>query len=164
MKRHIISIVTVLVVLMAVWAAFGQQKEKEGSQRSAKYRQSQLEAVKIIQEQAAKLKADLEAPAAKPEGKELSAEEKAKLKESFTKMREERMKAVAVIEEQIARLKGQRQLKIEHEESLSELQEIHKMAVKEKAEETAKLIMQLIINRNKEFEETMKKFGFEQKP
>jgi hypothetical protein len=153
------------VVLVTVWAAFGQQKEKkEGSQRSAKSRQTQLEAVKIIQEQAAKLKADMEAPAAKPEGQELSAEEKAKLKESFTKMREERMKAVAVIEQQIAKLKGQRQLKTEHEESLSELQEIHKLAVKEKAEETAKRIMELIIKRNKEFEDTMTKLGFEQKP
>lgn len=162
MKRRIISIVTILVVLVVVWAAFGQQRERR--QRSAQYRQTQLKAIEVIQEQAAKLKAGMEAMT-RPEGRrsseDLSEEERAKLRDRFTKMREERQKAVAAIEQQLARLKGQRQLKAEHEESLAELQAIRQLALKEKAEETAKSLMQLILKRNKEFEATMQRLGLE---
>jgi hypothetical protein len=163
MKRRIVSVITVLAVLMLVWAAFGQQQER--GQRFSRYRQAQLEAVEVIQEQAAKLKADMEAMA-RPEGRasfeNLPEEERAKLREGFTKRREEQQKAIAVIELQIARLKGQRQLKAEHEGALTELQEIRQLALKEKAEETAKRLMQLILKRNKEFEANMQKLGLEQ--
>lgn len=162
MKRRIISIVTVLVVLAVVWAAFGQQQERR--QRSAQYRQAQLKAVEAIQEQAAKLKAGMEAMT-RPEGPRssegLSEEERAKLRERFTKMREERQEVIAAIEQQLTILKGRRQLEAEREESLAELQAIRQLALKEKAEETAKSVMQLILKRNKEFEATMQKLGLE---
>lgn len=161
MKRRIISAVTVLVVLV-VWAAFGQQQERR--QRSAQYRQAQLKAVEAIQEQTAKLKASMEAMT-RPEGRssfeDLSEEERAKLRERFTKMREERQEVIAAIEQQLTILKGRRQLEAEHEESLAELQAIRQLALEEKAEETAKRLMQLIIKRNKEFEATMQKLGLE---
>lgn len=163
MKRRIISTVTVLVALAVVWAAFGQQQERR--QRSAQYRQAQLKAIEVIQEQAAKLKAGMEAMT-RPEGRrsfeDLSEEERAKLRERFTKMREKRQEVIAAIEQQLTILKGRRQLETEHQETLAELQAIRQLALEEKAEETAKRLMQLILKRNKEFEATMQKLGLEQ--
>ena len=163
MKRRIVSIVTVLGVLMLVWAAFGQQQSERG-QRFARYRQAQQKAVEAIEEQVVKLKASMEEASRQDRGswQDLSEEERTKLRERYSKMREERLAAVAAIEQQTARLKGQRQLKTEHEQSLAELQEIRQLALKEKAEETAKRLMQLILKRNKEFEANMQKLGLEQ--
>lgn len=161
MKRYLISAVVVLVVLAAAWIVFGQE-QSERSQRFAQYRQAQTKAIELIGQQAAKLKAGMEA-LTMPEGfADLSEEEKAKLREKFIKMREERQQALAVIEQQIMVLKGRRQLDQEHEESIAELQAIHELAVDEKATKTAKHIEELIAKRNREFEDTMQKLGLPQ--
>ena len=162
MKRYLISsVVVVLVVLAVAWIALGQE-QSERAQRFAQYRQAQTKAVELIQEQAAKLKASMATPT-RPEGyADLSEEEKAKLKEKFAKMREERQQALGVIEQQVLILKGRRQLQQEHEESIAELQTIVELATKEKADETAKHVEELIAKRNQKFEDTMQKLGLEQ--
>ena len=161
MKRYLILSVVVLTVLAAAWMVFGQE-QSERAQRFAQYRQAQTKAIEMIQEQAARLKAGMEAQM-RPEGyADLSEEEKAKLKEKFAKMREERQQALEVIEQQVLILKGRRQLDQEHEESVAELQTIVELATKEKATETTNHVEKLIAKRNKEFEDTMQKLGLEQ--
>ena len=161
MKRYLISTVVVLVVLTMVWAAFGQQEERR--QRYSQYRQAQQKAIEAIQEQVGKLKAGMEETGRRDRGswEDLSEDERTKLRERYSKRREERLKVLAAIEQQVTILKGRRQLEAEHEESLGELQAIRKLAVEEKAEETAKRLMQLILKRNKEFKDTMQKLGLE---
>ena len=164
MKRYLISIVVILVVLAVALVAFGQQAEWR--QRMAQYRQAQTKAIETIQEQAGKMKTALEESARGSESfsrwQELSEDERAKLRERYTKMREERQQALAAIEQQVTILKGRRQLDREHEESIAELQTIQALATTEKAEKTAKRLEELIANRNKEHEDTMQKLGLEQ--
>ena len=161
MKRYVISSLVVLVVLAMVWAAFGQQEERR--QRYSRYRQAQQKAVEAIQKQVEKLKASMEETTSRDRGRwqDLSEDERAKLRERYSKMRDERLKVLAAIGQQVTILKGRRQLEAEHEESIAELQAIRRLAVEEKAEETAKRLMQLILKRNKEFEATMQKLGLE---
>lgn len=163
MKRYLISTVVVLVVLAVVLVAFGQQAEWR--QRMARYRQTQTKAIETIQEQAGKLKAALEESARGSESfgrwQELSEDERAKLRERYTKLREERQQALAAIEQQVTVLKGRRQLDREHEEFIAELQTIQALATTEKADKTAKRLEELIAKRNKEHEDTMQKLGLE---
>jgi DNA anti-recombination protein RmuC len=161
MKRYLISAVFVFVVLAVAWVALGQE-QSERAQRWARYRQAQTKAIELIQEQAAKLKTALEESARRDwsSWRDLSEEERAKLRERFMKMREERQQALEVIEQQIVRLKGPRRLRTEHEESIAELQAIHELAVKEKATETARHIEELIAKRNETYEETVQELGF----
>jgi len=163
MKRYLISAVVVLLVLALAWVAFGQE-QSERAQRFAQYRQAQTKAIELIQEQAAKLKTALEESTRRDwsNWRDLSEEERAKLRERFMKMRQERQQALAVIEQQVVRLKGPRQLSTEHEESIAELQAIHELAVKEKATETAKHVEELIAKRNKTYEDTVQELGFGQ--
>jgi len=162
MNRYLMTAVVALAVLALVWVAFGQE-ESDRAQRMAQYRQAQMKAIEGIQEQTAKLKAGVEASSFdRGRFQELSEEEKAKLKETFTKVREERQQALAAIEQQIMILKGRRQLDREHEESIAELQAIYALATSEKAEKTAKHLEELIAKRNKEYEDTMQKLGLEQ--
>ncbi len=163
MKRYLISTVVILVVLAVALVAFGQQSEWR--QRMAQYRQAQTKAIETIREQAGKLKVALEESARGSESfgrwQELSEDERAKLRERFTKMREERQQAIAAIEQQVMRLKGRRQLDRKHDESIAELQTIQALATTENAEKTAKRLEELIAKQNKEHEDTMQKLGLE---
>ncbi len=176
MKRYLIPIVTVVVVLAVAWAAFGQPEEgREGrrpgggrgstgpgggrgrqtDEERARARQEQLKAIEAIEEQVAKLKAGLQAgigAAGRGGFQDLSDEERTKLRERFTRAREEQQKAIEVIEAQIAKLKDPRQVRAKYEESIGELRAILELAGKEKAEQTAKRLEQLIARRQKEFE------------
>jgi type II secretory pathway component PulM len=159
MKRYLISSVVVLMVLAVAWIAFAQP-QGDFRERMDKMREAQAKAVEVIQQQAAKLKAGMEQPAFdRAQFQEMSEEERAKLKETWTKRREERQQALAGIEQQIMILKGGRQLQAEHDESIAELQAIHAQAVKEKATETAKSIQALIDKRTKTLEDTAQKLG-----
>ncbi len=110
-------------------------------------REEQLKAIEIIQEQAAKLKASMEA-ARRPEGRrrpqERSEEGRAKLRERFTEANRKRQNAIKAIEEQLAKLKGPTPPRAEPQGTVRELQVIRKLALKEKAEETAKRLASLI--------------------
>ena len=110
-------------------------------------REEQLEAIEIIQEQAAKLKASMEA-ARRPEGRrrsrDLSEEERAKLRERFAKASKQRQNAIKAIEEQLAKLKGPTPPRAARQPSVRELQGIRQLALEENAEKTAKRLAGLI--------------------
>jgi len=164
MKKHLISAVAILAVLVMTWAAFGQQDQDERRQRRARMREAQGAAIEAIQDQAAKIKSSFEESARargdRSSWQDLSEDERAERRERFMKMREEQQKAIEVIEQQIVLLKGPRQLRTEHEASIEQLQAIQALAVKEQAKETAKHVEEMIAKRNKEFEEMMEKLGF----
>ncbi len=126
-----------------------QMRERFGSGgRRGLGREDQLKAIKAIEAQLAKLKAGIEASAAtRTRGQDLSDEERTKLRERFTKAREERNKAIKAIIAQVASLQGQRQPTAEGEEYIlvntAQLKEIGKLAVKEKAKETAQRLERL---------------------
>lgn len=126
-----------------------QMRERSGGGRGRLSREDQLKAIKAIQAQLAKLKAGIEAtgPEARRRGQDLSDEERTKLREASAKAREERQKAIDAIIAQIAGLQGQRQPTAEGEKFIlvntGELKEIGKLAVKEKATETAQRLERL---------------------
>jgi peroxiredoxin len=130
MVRYMIPIIIAAVVL-AGWPAFGQEEPQQRGQR-------------------------------------LSAEERAKLRERWQQMSEEerqefrarmrerlgtgeigRMGPLRALDQQIDRLRT------EHAEFIAELESIQKLAVKERAKETARRLEQLIAKHQKEFEERL---------
>jgi hypothetical protein len=124
-----------------------QMRERFGSGRRGLGREDQLKTIKAIEAQLAKLKAGIEASAApRTRGQDLSDEERAKLRERFTKAREDRQKAIKAIIAQVARLQGQRQ-PAEGEEYILintvQLKAVRELAVKEKATETAQRLERL---------------------
>ena len=181
MKRYLILAVIALVVLAASWAAFARRESREGArsrspevragmrerwqnmseeerekfraQMRERWRERQIKSIEAIEEQIAKLKAGAEAtgPQAWRQWRELSDEERTKLREQFAKAREERQKAIKAIIAQIARLQGQRQPTAEGEEFIlintGTLKAVRELAVKEKAEETAQRLERLIAGR-----------------
>ena len=107
-------------------------------------REDQLAAIKAVEEQLAKLKAGL---AAQPQGRtnyrDLSEEERTKLREQSTKAREARQGAITAIKAEIDKLSPPRATP-EQIAALAELKEIQALAEKEKATETAKRLAAVI--------------------
>ena len=126
-----------------------QMRERSGGGRGRLSREDQLKAIKAIQAQLAKLKAGIEArtTGSGGRGQDLSDEERTKLREASAKAREEQQKAIDAIIAQIAGLQGRRQPIAEGEKfiivSTGDLKEIGKLAVKEKATETAQRLERL---------------------
>ena len=122
-----------------------QMRERFGAAGAMFGREAQLEAIKAIEEQVAKLKAVMQAPIPRPgEGKsfqDMSEEERAKLREQFGKIFEERQKTITAIVAQVARLQGRMQPTAEGEQLIivntADLKAVRELAVKEKAKETA---------------------------
>jgi hypothetical protein len=166
MKRHVILIVTAVVVAGLAWAAFGQAGGSAGERTGrAAWRERQQKVISAIEEQLAKMKSAMESASARPANwRELPEDERAKLRAEFTKMCQERQQSITAIEDELAKLTGRRALQQEHEKSVGELNAIHELAVKEKATETAAAIEKLIATRNKAFEDRMQKLGLPQRP
>jgi len=197
MKRHQISIVIVLAVLVTAWTAFGQREgrsrqkqqfedmrqrwenmsEEEREKLRAEMRErrhrwqdrseeerekfraemqqrmgpmpprlgreEQLEAIEVIQQQAAELKASMEAMR-RPEGRRRSEEQRSELRERFAEANRQRQNAIKAIEEQLAKLKGPTPPREAVQPSVRELQAIRQLALKENAEETAERLERLI--------------------
>jgi hypothetical protein len=162
MKRTVISLVVILLVLTVAWAAFGQAGE--GRRGFGQMREAQVKALTAIQENAAKLKSMMEASAKAMEGRsfqDMSEDERAKMRETFTKQREEQQTLVTAMEQDVMRLKGFRQLRTEQEEAVAPLKELLAAAQKENAKETAGKIEQMIAQRQKQFEDKMKAMGYD---
>lgn len=116
-------------------------------------REEQLKAVEAIEEQVAKLKAAIEAtfgPEDRNRWRDLSEEERTKLREKFTKARQERQTAIGAIEEELAKLRGPGRPQAEAQPSIGELMSIHELAVKEKATQTATRLERLIARYQRE--------------
>ena len=146
MKRHLISTVAVLVVLVVVIAAVGQPERAGRGRRMS--REARLEAIKTIETQLAKLKAEPEFP--RPEGgfQNLSEEERTKFIEKMRAARQERQKVIDIIVAQVAGLQGRRPPEAEGARfvivNTADLKPIQESAVKEKATETAQLLETLV--------------------
>lgn len=110
-------------------------------------REGQLEAIKAIEAQLAKLKA---AQTTRPTGgfRDLPEDERAKLMEKYRKARQDRQNTLQTIIAQVARLQGRRQPAAEAGQyiilNVGDLKPIQAAAVKEKAKETAQLLERLI--------------------
>jgi len=123
-------------------------RERFGTGRPGMGREEQLQVIKVIEEQVARLKAAIEetmTPEALQKLRDAPAEETTKIREKLMKARQSRQEAIAAIEVQIARLKGEgAPITPPPRALLGELQAIRKMAVEEKAQETAKRLERLI--------------------
>jgi hypothetical protein len=123
-------------------------RERFGTGRPGMGREEQLQVIKVIEEQVARLKAAIEetmTPEALQKLRDAPAEETTKIREKLMKARQSRQEAIAGIEAQIAKLKGEgAPIGPPPGALLGELQAIHKMAVEEKAQETAKRLERLI--------------------
>ncbi len=137
-----------------------QEREKLRSQMRDRFsggparlgRQEQLDAIKVIEEQVAKLKAALET--ARPEGRrpaDLSEEERAKMREQMMAAMKERQAAIRAIDEQLEKLRGPIRPGLEPAARIGELKQIHELAVKENATETAKRLEALMASYRDEF-------------
>ena len=115
-------------------------------------RQEQLKAVEVIEEQVAKLKAAIQITGAVDRSKwrELSEEERNKLREKIAKARQDRQAAIEAIEEEVVKLRGPRRPQAEPQPSIGELMAIHELAVKEKATQTATRLERLIARYRRE--------------
>jgi hypothetical protein len=146
MKKHLISTVTVLVVLAVVLVSFGQ--EARTRQGRGMGREDRLKAIGAIEAQLAKLKQEGERPAFNRESfQDMSEDERAKFREQMTKVRQEQQKIYQTIMGQLAGLQGRRQPAEEGAQYLlittADLKPIQEAAAKEKAEETGKLLARM---------------------
>jgi hypothetical protein len=124
-----------------------RMRERYSSRPQSFGREAQLESVKAIEAQVVKLKAAVEAGTLEDRNRlrELSLEERTKLREKMMATMRERQTAIRAIELELAKLRGPRRPATMSEARLSELRAIHKLAVKEKATQTADRLDKLIM-------------------
>lgn len=115
--------------------------------------EEQLAAIKEIEGQLAKLKASLEAAAAPDRSRmrDLSQEERDKLREKMIAAMRDRQTAIRTIEDQLAKLRGPLRPGPEPRAPIGELKAIHDLAVKENATETAARLEKLMASYRGEF-------------
>ena len=111
-------------------------------------REDQLKAIEEVEKQLANLKKGIQAQSTERRSfRDMSEEERNKMREEFTRTREERNKAIQAIITRIAMLQGQRQ-PAEGEQLIiintAQLKPIQELAVKEKAKETAARLERLM--------------------
>ena len=126
-----------------------QMRQRSGSRPVAASRDEQIKAVKAIEAQVAKLKAavDVAMPEDRSKLRELSQEDRTKLRQKMMTAMRERQTAIRAIEQELAKLRGRgpsRPATIS-EARLNELRAIHKLAIKEKAAQTADRLNKLIM-------------------
>jgi hypothetical protein len=115
-------------------------------------REGQLNAIKEIEGQVAKLKAAVEGmPSADRERFQgLSEEDRAKLREKMSAGFRDQQMAIRAIEEQLARLRGPERPRPDAGTPIRELRAIHELAVTEKAAKTAERLEKLIARYQRE--------------
>ena len=170
MKRYGMLAVAILAGLAMAWPLFAQEeeggprggdRERRGGRRWMSSEEQQ-KAFATIEEQLGKMKAGMEGMPRDREGwRDLSDEERGKLREKFRKMRDDRQKSLEVIAEQIDKLKGPRGLRRKHEEVIDKLNAILKSAQKEKATETAASIEKIIADKKMAFDAKLEALGFD---
>ena len=129
-----------------------EMQQRFGGARPSLSREAQLEKVKAIEELVAKLKAVVKgtAPGARGSFRDLSQEERTKLRDKMTKAALERQLLIKSIEQQLAELRGPGRPQAGRQPSIGELRAIHDLAVKEKATQTAGRLERLIARYQKE--------------
>ena len=121
-------------------------RESFGAGRPVTGRQEQLKAIEAIEKQVAKLKAAVQSTGTEDRSRwrDLSEEERTKLRERMVKAGQERQRAIRAIEQQLATLRGPGRPQAGRQPSIGELRTIHNLAVKEKATKTAQRLERLI--------------------
>jgi hypothetical protein len=129
-----------------------QMRERFGSRPEGVGRDAQLKSIKAIEAHVAKLKAAVEVgtPENRSQLRELPAEDRAKLREKMITALRERQIAIRAIEQELVKLKGSGRPIAEPRARLSELRAIQKLAVKEKATQTADRLDKLIVSYQRE--------------
>ena len=124
-----------------------EMSERLGSRSAGIRRDEQVKAIKAIEEQVAKLKAAVEVTASENRERlrELPEEERVKIRKKMMMAMMERQTAIRAIEKELTKLKGPGKSQAESEARLNELRAIHKLAVKEKATQTADRLDKLIV-------------------
>lgn len=121
-----------------------QFRQRFAGRRSRMSREDQLKSIAELESQLAKLKASIETqPQRRTNYRNLSEEERNKLREQFTKAREDRQAVITAIRAEVDKLSPPRPT-AEQIEALRELREIRALAEKEKAAETTKRLAALI--------------------
>jgi hypothetical protein len=128
-----------------------QMRERFGRRRRRLGPEDQLKAIETIEKQLANLKKGIQAiqerTAERRSFRDMSEEERNKLREELMKARQERNEAMQAIVKQISRLQGQGE-PAEGEQLIiintGQLRPIHELAVKEKARETAQSLERLM--------------------
>lgn len=125
-----------------------EEREKSRAEIQRRYavrdlgREGQLKVIAVIEKQLAKLKAAVESMTeGRVQYRKMSEEERTEYRKKMTKISRTRRDAVEEIEQQLSKFQFREQRKprtVEPQMRIDELQEIHKLAVKEKATETAK--------------------------
>jgi peroxiredoxin len=124
-----------------------QMRERFGGARPGTGRQEQLKAIEAIEELVAKLKAAIEAipgREVRSRFRDLSEEERTKLREKMANAGRERQAAIRAIEQQLATLRGPGRPQAGFQPSVGEIRAIHDLAVKEEATQTARRLERLI--------------------
>ncbi len=125
-----------------------EMRERLDGGRISISREEQIKAIDTIEQQVAKLKASIQSLGIGREERsrwrDLSEEERTKLREKMAKAARERMTAIRAIEQQIAKLKGTGRPQAGRQPSISEIKAIHDLAVKENATQTAGRLQRLI--------------------
>ena len=124
-----------------------QMRERNSSRPASLGRDEQLKSIKAIEAQVAKLKAAVEVGMSENREKirELSQDDRTKLREKMMAAMRERYTAIRAIEQELAKLKGPSRPTSISDVRLNELRAIHKLAVKEKATRTADRLDKLIM-------------------
>ncbi len=161
MKRFPIVATAVVLVLLAGLVVAQQQEQMR--QRFQQQREVQQKALTTLQEDTGKLKAMMDQSVSAMQNRQdfqnMSEEERTKMREEFTKRREDQQKLLQSIEQQVMILKGGRQMAMEHQEAMKELNEIKDLAGEEKAAKTADRLGQYIEKKQKAFEDLRTKLG-----
>ena len=159
MKKCWSAAIGLVLVLAITWVAFGQAGGG-GQQRFAQMREAQMKAAAALQENAAKLRAMMDANAKAMQGRsfqDMTEEDRTKMREQ----RQEQQKLVAAMEQDLARLKGVRQMLTEEDQTVAPLKDILASAQKENAKETAAKVEKLMADRQKAFEDKVKAMGYD---
>ena len=135
-----------------------QMRERFDSRPKVMGLDAQLDSIKAIEAQVAKLKAAVEvtAPENRDKLRELSAEDRAKLREKMMAAMRERQMAIRAIEQELVKLKAPERQAAEPRAQISELRSIQQLAVKEKATQTADRLTKLIASYQRESQSRMR--------
>ena len=128
---------------------FRAEMRQRFSGRTSLSRDQQLKAIDTIEEQVAKLKAAVISIENDDRNRfrDLSQEERTKLREKLAIATRERLTAIRAIEQQIAKLKGPGgppQIQTDRQPPIDEIKAIHNLAVQESATQTADRLQKLI--------------------
>jgi uncharacterized membrane protein len=129
-----------------------QMRQRFSSRPQAMGRDEQIKSIKAIELQVAKLKAAVEVmtPEDRSRLRELPEEERTKLREKMMTAMRDRQTAIRTIEQELGKLRAPGRPAAESQARISELRAIHKLALKEKATQTAGRLEKLIAGYQRE--------------